>query len=45
MNLGLKKFLLRPIFRKKKEELLVTESHKLFAFWIMEKEIGFVGHA
>ena len=28
-----------------KKELLVTESHKLFGFWVMENEIGFVGHA
>ena len=47
MNLGLIKIPLRTNFLEKKEEkeLLVTQSHKLFGFWVMENEIGFVGHA
>ena len=46
MNLGLIKIPFETNFYKKKEkELLVTESHKLFGFWVMENEIGFVGHA
>ena len=44
MNLGLIKIPFETNFYKKKE-LLVTESHKLFGFWVMENEIGFVGHA
>ena len=27
------------------KELLITESHKLFGFWVMENKTGFVGHA
>ena len=47
MNLGLIKISFRTNYLGKKEEkeLLVTESHKLFGFWVMENEIGFVGHA
>ena len=39
MNLGLTKIPFGTTFLKKKEkELLVTESHKLFGFWVMENE-------
>ena len=46
MNLSLIKIPFGMNFQGKKEkELLVTASQKLFGVWVMENEIGFVGHA
>ena len=39
MNLGLIKIPFGTNFlKKKRRKLLVTESHKLFGFWVMENE-------